>query len=196
MDTEHRLPALLAQDLDHYFGELVLSYQDRLYAFALSLTGSVQDAEDIVQEALLGAYITLVNYPAGRTRLLKLRSWLYKLTLNVVRNHLRRRQLLTIPLEFSEESLDLPNPDGDDPERFFENTESQQEMAKLVHTLPEPYRLVIICSYFEELSYQEIAELLDLPLGTVKSRLHRGLKMLKRTMLSLNQNRSKNYGRY
>jgi RNA polymerase sigma factor (sigma-70 family) len=134
MDTEHRLPALLAQDLDHYFGELALSYQDRLYAFALSLTGSVQDAEDIVQEALLGAYITLVNYPAERTRLLKLRSWLYKLTLNVVRNHLRRRQLLTIPLEFSEESLDLPNPDGDDPERFFESTESQQEMAKLVHT--------------------------------------------------------------
>jgi RNA polymerase sigma-70 factor (ECF subfamily) len=196
MDTEHRLPTLLAQDLDHYFGELALAYQDRLYAFALSLTGSVQDAEDIVQEALLGAYITLGNYPAGRIRLLQLRSWLYKLTLNVARNRLRRRQLLTIPLEFSEDSLDLPTPDGDDPERFFEHIESQQEMAKLIHTLPEPYRLVIICSYFEELSYQEIAELLDLPLGTVKSRLHRGLKMLKHAMLSLNQNRSKNYGRY
>jgi RNA polymerase sigma-70 factor, ECF subfamily len=105
---------------------------------------------------------------------------------------------LAIPLDLWEESqmLDLPDPAGDDPELFFENMESQQEMVKLIHALPEQYRLVITCYYFEDLSYQEIAELLDQPLGTVKSRLHRSLKLLKQTMQPLNQSRSKSYGRY
>jgi RNA polymerase sigma-70 factor (ECF subfamily) len=198
MDNEQILPALLAQDLDRYFWKLAVAYQDQLYAFALHLTGSVQDAEDIVQEALLGAYVTLSHYPSGRTRALQLRPWLYKLMLNVFYNHKRKRRLLAIPLDLSEDNRvrDLPDLDGDDPERFFENVESQQEMAQLVLALPEQYRLVITCYYFEELSYQEIAELLDQPLGTVKSRLHRGLKMLKQTMQSLNQSRSTSYGRY
>ncbi len=198
MDDEQTLAACLAQDLDHYFWEMAASYQDRLYAFAFHLTGSIQDAEDIVQEALLGAYITLSHYPVERIHTLKLRPWLYKLTLNVFRNSRRKSRLPAIPLDLSEESqmLDLSDPAGDNPELFFENTESQQEMAKLILALPEQYRLVITCYYFEDLSYQEIAELLDQPLGTVKSRLHRSLKLLKQTMQSLNQSRSKSYGRY
>ncbi len=140
MDDEQTLPACLAQDLDHYFWEMAASYQDRLYALAFHLTGSVQDAEDIVQEALLGAYITLSHYPVERIRTLKLRPWLYKLTLNVFRNSRRKSRLPAIPLDLSEESqvLDLSDPAGDNPELFFENTESQQEMAKLVLALPEP----------------------------------------------------------
>lgn len=197
MDDERTLLTCLTRDLDHSFWELARSYQDRMYAFAFHLTGSVQDAEDIVQEALLGAYITLSHYPAERIYTLKLRPWLYKLTLNVFRNSRRRSRLLAIPLDLSEESqvLDLPDTSGDDPELFFENTESQQELVKLVHALPEQYRIVIACHYFEELSYQEIAELLDQPSGTVKSRLHRGLKLLKQTMLTTNQSRSKGYER-
>jgi RNA polymerase sigma-70 factor (ECF subfamily) len=197
MDDEQTLLACLAQNLDHYFLEMAKSYQDRLYAFAFHLSGSVQDAEDIVQEALLGAYITLSHYPVERIHTLKLRPWLYKLTLNVFRNSRRRSRLLAIPLDLSEESqmLDLPDLAGDDPELFFENMESQQEMIKLIHALPEQYRIVITCYYYEELSYQEIAELLDQPSGTVKSRLHRGLKLLKQTMQTTKQSRSKNYER-
>src|SRR5258708_8638845 len=165
---------------------MAASYQDRLYAFAFLLTGSFQDAEDIVQEALLGAYITVTHYTVERIQTLKLRPWLYKLTLNVFRNSRRKSRLPAIPLDLSEESqvLELSDPAGDNPELFFENTESQQEMAKLVLTLPEQYRLVITCYYFEDLSYQEIAELLDQPLGTVKSRLHPNLKLLKQTIQS------------
>jgi hypothetical protein len=62
-------------------------HQDRLYAFAFRLAESSQDAEDVVQEALLGAYVTLLHYPTARIRMLKLRAWLYKITLkgNAVR---------------------------------------------------------------------------------------------------------------
>src|SRR5579883_244110 len=170
MDDEQTLLDALVKDLDHAFWQLAVTYQDRLYTFAFRLTGSAQDAEDCVQEALLGAYITLSHYPAARRRTLKLRPWLYKLLLNVVRNHRRRKHLLAMPLDLTEEgqALDLADPHENEPEHFFEQMESQQELAALVHTLPEQYQLVITCYYFEDLSYQEISELLDLQLGTVK----------------------------
>src|SRR5215813_13110346 len=177
MDDEEMLAALLAEDLEGYFGRLVMQYQDRLYAFAFRLAESSQDAEDVVQEALLGAYMTLLHYPTARIRLLKLRAWLYKITLNAFRNQKRGARVLSVPLDVSEGSqvLDVQGNDEDEPERFFEVVERRQGVAELLHTLPEQYRVVVTCSYFEELSYQEIAELLDLPLGTVKSRLHRGI---------------------
>src|ERR1035441_8824245 len=85
-DDEQALLKLLATSLDSTFRQLVLCYQDRLYTFALRLTGSAQDAEDTVQEALFGAYIALSHYTPERIHALKLRGWLYKLTLNVFRN--------------------------------------------------------------------------------------------------------------
>lgn len=198
MNDENTLSALLAQDLDGYFSQLVMAYQDRLYAFAFRLAESAQDAEDIVQEALLGAYVTLSHYPRARIRMLKVRSWLYKVTLNVFRNHKRGARLLSIPLDTSEGSqiLELQSNAEDDPEHFFEDVERHQEVAELVRTLPEQYRLVVTCYYFEELSYQEIAELLDLPLGTVKSRLHRGIQILRQQLQTLGQQRSGSHGIY
>lgn len=198
MDDENTLPALLAQDLDGYFSQLVMTYQDRLYTFAFRLAESAQDAEDIVQEALLGAYVTLSHYPTARIRMLKLRPWLYKVTLNVFRNHKRGARILSVPLDMSEGSqiLELQSKDEDDPAHFFEEVEHHQEVAELVRTLPEQYRLVVTCYYFEELSYQEIVELLDQPLGTVKSRLHRGIQILRQQLQTPSEQRSRSHGIY
>ncbi|HET8840066.1 MAG TPA: sigma-70 family RNA polymerase sigma factor [Ktedonobacteraceae bacterium] len=192
MDDENELAALLAHDLEHTFRRLVVRYQDRLYAFAFRLTGSAQNAEDLVQEALLGAYITLSHYPRARILELKLGPWLYKVTLNVFRNHQRRTTLAVISLDLTEAYalLNLPESNEVQPEWLFEQAELQQEITELVASLPEPYRLVATCYYFEELSYQEIADLLDLPLGTVKSRLHRSLQMLRQNRGSFSQQRN------
>lgn len=192
MDDENELAVLLAHDLEHTFRRLVVQYQDRLYAFAFRLTGSTQNAEDLVQEALLGAYITLSHYPRARILELKLRPWLYKVTLNVFHNYRRRAALTAIPLDLLEEQtlLDLSDSNESRPELLFEQAERQQEITELVASLPEPYRLVATCYYFEELSYQEIANLLDVPLGTVKSRLHRSLQILRQTMCSFSQQRN------
>jgi RNA polymerase sigma-70 factor (ECF subfamily) len=90
MNQSHQeLPALLATDQDCYFEQLVLVYQHRLYAFALRQVGNKQDAEDIVQETFLRAHHALKNYPASRIRTLRLRQWLYKITLNVFFNFTR-----------------------------------------------------------------------------------------------------------
>src|SRR2546430_11706735 len=95
---------LLATDLNGYFSQLMLSYQQRLYAFAWRQTGSPQDAEDIVQEAFIRAYHALADYPPERIRVIKLQSWLYKIPLHIFYRHRSSTRLQCIPLDLSEES--------------------------------------------------------------------------------------------
>src|SRR5260370_29654773 len=95
---------LLATVMDGYFHHLVLSPQQRLYAFALRQVGSPQDAEDIVQESFIRAYHALADYPAERIRIMKLQPWLYKITLNVFYRHSSGSRFQCLPLDLSEES--------------------------------------------------------------------------------------------
>lgn len=179
--SENELPPLLANDLDRYYVDLVQCYQQRLYAFARRLTGNPHDAEDIVQEALVGAYVSLEHYPPLRIQTLKLRPWLYRVTLNVFSHHARSAHLHLVPLDLSDDGQALAMEDSEDerPEALFEQLERQQELEALVASLPERYRIAITCYYFEQLNYQEVAELLEQPLGTVKSTISRGLRLLR-----------------
>ncbi len=178
------LSALLAADLNSYFGQLVLDYQQRLYAFAWRQTGSVQDAEDIVQEALLRAYYALGDYPVERVRTLKLQPWLYKITLHVYYNRARQLKLQVVPLDAAEDSslLDIEDDWHGQPDVAFEDAEQVRELESLLATLPEQYRTAVSLYYFEELSYREIADLLNQPMGTVKSNLHRGVRLLREAL--------------
>lgn len=175
------LPALLATSVNRYFGQLVLDYQQRLYTFALRQTGCAQDAEDIVQEGLIRAYYALGDYPPERVRMLKLQPWLYKIVLHVYYNRLRQSRLHVVTLDAPEESnvLDIEDDAREQPEAIFEEAERLRELESLVATLPEQYRVAVSLYYFEELSYREIAELLNQPMGTVKSNLHRGTRLLR-----------------
>ena len=183
--SENELPLLLAIDLDRYYADLVLFYQQRLYTFAHRLTGNPHDAEDIVQEAFVGAYVSLEHYPPQRIQTLNLRPWLYRVMLNVFSHHARGAHLHLVPLNLSEESQALAIEDKEDeqPEALFEQHERQQEVEALVASLPERYRIAITCYYFEQLNYHEVAELLDQPVGTVKSTISRGIRLL-RTILN------------
>ncbi|HXR66761.1 MAG TPA: RNA polymerase sigma factor [Ktedonobacteraceae bacterium] len=184
--SETELAALLADDLYQHYGQLVLRYQHLLYSFALRLTGSRQDAEDIVQEAFLRAYASLLHFSVPRLRTLKLRPWLYKITLNTFRQYTRTPQFQALPLGLSEQSpaLELPEAELAQPEILYEAKEQQAELEQLVASLPARYRVAIACYYFEQMSYSEIAELLDQPLGTVKSTVSRGTKVLRETQKS------------
>ena len=184
--SETELAALLANDLYRHYGQLVLRYQHLLYGFALRLTGSRQDAEDIVQEAFLRAYASLLHFSTLRLRTLKLRPWLYKITLNTFRQYTRTPQIQALPLDLSEQgsALDLPETELAQPEVLYEAREQQAELEELVASLPARYRVAVTCYYFEQLSYSEIAELLDQPLGTVKSTVSRGTKLLREAQRS------------
>ncbi len=175
---------LLATDLDRYFHHLVLSTQQRLYAFALRQVGSPQDAEDIVQESFIRAYHALADYPAERIRIMKLQPWLYKITLNVFYRHSSGSRFQCLPLDLSEEStlLEIEDEEREQPEKVLENREDLREIEALIARLPEQYRVAVSCYYFEEMSYREIAELLNQPVGTVKSNVHRGMLLLRKTV--------------
>src|SRR5216684_4398284 len=97
------ITALLASDLDRHFGQLVRIYEARLYAFMVRQTGHAQEAEDIVQEALMQAYFALARYAPRQRAEIALRPWLYKIALNIFYGHLRKNKLSSIALDLSEE---------------------------------------------------------------------------------------------
>jgi RNA polymerase sigma-70 factor, ECF subfamily len=177
------LGELLATDLNGYFSHLLLRYQQRLYTFALRQSGNPQDAEDIVQESFIRAYHALADYPAERIRMMKLQPWLYKITLNVFYRQKSNAWQKDAPLDLSEESIHLEIEDDErvQPEHIVEDKEALRELEEMLSRLPEHYRLAVSCFYFDELSYREIADLLNLPIGTIKSQVHRGMLLLRRS---------------
>ena len=180
---EEDLLSLLATDLDRHFRQLVILYQQRLYSFALRLESSPQDAEDIVQETFLRTYHALKSYPVLKVRALRLRQWLYTITLNIFRNRQRKPEHQSMPLDISEDSplLEIEDPSlGPDEEAYWH--EWRRELEMQLASLAERYRVAVTLYYFEDLSYVEIAELLNQPVGTVKAHVHRALRQLHKAM--------------
>jgi RNA polymerase sigma-70 factor (ECF subfamily) len=178
MIDEQSLSAHLADDLDGHFEQLVRAFQDRLYGFALRLTGSRQDAEESTQDAFVRAYRALERYPADRRQALRLRPWLYQITHNVVRNRVRRPSLAVV-------SVDGPVGNGlaaradEQPERVALHAETQSQLARAIANLPARYATAVVLRHVQGLSYAEAAEVLDQPVGTTKSDVHRGLGLLR-----------------
>jgi RNA polymerase sigma-70 factor (ECF subfamily) len=179
------LLALLAKNLDHHYGRLMSAYWQQLHAFILRRTANPHDADDIVQEAFIRAYYALRRYAPEHIRELKMRPWLYKIAWNLYCNFAGRAKLPTsISLDLSEDSPFIePEDDGNEqPEVMLEAAERRHELEALLNTLPPNYRDIISMCYLEELSYQEIADILNLPTGTVRVYAHRGLRLLRKTL--------------
>jgi RNA polymerase sigma-70 factor, ECF subfamily len=180
---DETLTRALAADLDGTFEALVRAYQDRLYAFGLRLTGSPRDAEEIAQDAFVRAYRALARYPGERIETLKLRAWLFQVTVNVARNRARARRPAEVSLAPADGAYDRladrVADEAEQPEQVAERHEEQDRMAAVVATLPERYRAAVVLRHIQGLSYQEIAAVLGQPAGTVKSNVHRGVAYLR-----------------
>jgi RNA polymerase sigma-70 factor (ECF subfamily) len=173
--------AALAADLEGSFEQVVVAYQNRLYGFALRLTGSPQDAEEITQDAFVRAYRALATYPAARIRTLALRPWLHQILLNVFRNRVRHRYLQLVPLDQGHEAgdLELDDDKAARPDTALERAELKASLDALVAALPERYRLAVVLRHIQGLGYGEMAVVLKQPIGTVKANVHRGIRMLR-----------------
>src|SRR5713226_183994 len=128
--ADEQLLSLLATDLDYHFRQLVALYQQRLYSFALRLEGRPQDAEDIVQETFLRTYHALKSYPVLKVRTLRLRQWLYTITLNIFRNRHRKSEHQSIPLNTSDDSplLEIEDPScGPEEEAYWHELRHELE---------------------------------------------------------------------
>jgi RNA polymerase sigma-70 factor, ECF subfamily len=186
--SEAELLLLLTTDLESNFKYLVAAYQHRLCTFISRQTGSFQDAEDIVQETFLHAYFALGNYPAQRIQTLKTLPWLFRIALNIFYTRQRARKIASVSLDLVDQSehglqLDMAD-DRERPDVALEKRADLETLQAFLTELPGPYREAVNLYYFEGIRYQEIAELLNVPIGTVKSNLHRGIRLLRRAFES------------
>jgi RNA polymerase sigma-70 factor (ECF subfamily) len=159
------------------FGVLVARHQRYVYNLAYRLLREVGEAEDLAQEAFLRAWRGLGGFRGEA----KFTTWLYRIVTNLCYNRLSglHRQLLEADLD-DLDSLALPR--EADPSLAVEMVEQRAFLHRQVAALPEKYRLVITLFYLQEFSYQEMAQVLDLPLGTVKTHLFRARERLKRQL--------------
>ena len=157
------------------FGELVLKYQDRLFNTVLHVVGHVEDARDIVQEALVQAFIKLETF----RRESEFYTWLYRIAFNTAVSHRRRRRSI-VPTERARELANLERQAGEnDPVEIFDRKEKCRQVRDAIARLGEDYRAVIVLREIDGCCYETIADVLDLPIGTVRSRLHRARLQLK-----------------
>ena len=181
---DQELVAALAVDVDGHFERVVATYQHRLYAFALRLIGSPQDAEEIAQDAFVRAYQALRRYPSERVRTLSLRPWLHQIVLNVFRNRVRGHKLQLVPLAQDDEGQELEAKDdvAVRPDAAAEHAELRNRLSACVQTLPERYRVAVVLRHVQGLGYGEMATILRQPIGTVKANVHRGLRLLREAL--------------
>ena len=158
------------------FGALVEQYRDNVYRLAYRMCGNAYDADEAAQEAFVAAWRALPNFRGDA----KFSTWLYRLTTNAAIDVMRReKRHQTVG---NGEMVDLAD-DADSPQETVERTEQQEAVQKALATLSEEYREVLLLRYMEELDYAEIAEVLQLPSGTVKSRINRAKAALKTALL-------------
>jgi RNA polymerase sigma-70 factor (ECF subfamily) len=172
-------PRRLADDLDGAFPEFLAHHQDLVYGIALRWTRQPPDAEELAQDAFVRAYRALASYDARRVRELRPRGWLAAITTNLAHNRARR----TVPSTTGLEAVTEMRADGDPgPERLAERRESARLWRRRLATLPARYRRAVELRHVSGLSYPELAEALGRPVGTVKSDVHRGVRLLRRAL--------------
>ena len=164
------------------FGQLVQKYQDRLHNTVVHVVGNVEDAKDVVQEAFVQAFLKLESFQGASA----FYTWLYRIAFNVAATHRRRQGAMR-----SAEQVALA--DGhlrgaaprrgrdatDGPGERLEREERCRQVRHAISQLPEEHRVVLVLREMDGCCYETIAEILDLPVGTVRSRLHRARMQLR-----------------
>lgn len=164
------------------FDRLVERYHKQAYNIAYRMTGNHADAEDLTQEAFVRAFRFFGNY----RRDWPFDNWLYKIMSNLFVDDLRRRpkahlQSLDQPLDLSGSGdvyLEIPDA-GANPERMVMSHELDEHIQRALNGLPNDFRMTVVLADIEGLSYEEISVAMNCSLGTVRSRLHRGRKLLR-----------------
>ncbi len=152
------------------FSAMFKAYDKRVYCTAFRYLGSSEEAADLTQEVFLRAWKNFKNIDPARPVF----PWLFRITKNLCINRWKRKSGSETGLEFPE-----LHPGEDSVENEVVQRESREEIKAAVLSLPEKFREIIILKHYDECSYDEMAEILDIPRGTVMSRLFNARKMLK-----------------
>ena len=178
MSDEELVARSRGGDLDS-FNQLVLRWERPIYALAYRVIGREEEARDVAQETFLRAFRALSGFKGQA----KFSSWLYRITLNLCRDWIRRER--RTPIMQAPEGVDLVELAGEavgteSIDDLVSRKELGRAVARAMALLPEEQRTAIILKEYHGLTFQEIADLLDCPLSTVKTRLYQGLTVLRR----------------
>lgn len=152
--------------------ELVRQHADRVYRLAYRLSGNQHDAEDLTQETFIRVFRSLQNYQPGTFE-----GWLHRITTNLFLDMVRRRgriRMEALPEDYDRLPADAPNP-----EQVFHDARLGPDLQAALDSLPPEFRAAVVLCDIEGLSYEEIGATLDVKLGTVRSRIHRGRQALR-----------------
>jgi RNA polymerase sigma-70 factor (ECF subfamily) len=164
------------------FGEIVSRYKDRIYNLAYRMFGNREEAEDIAQETFLHIFRALGSFRVEE----RFSPWIYRIATNLCLDRLRK-------MKHAVASLDAPaGPEGDipqqvadwshAPEKVYELSEMRADTQEAINALPPKYKVVVVLRHLQDLSYDEIARVLGIPQGTVKTRLFRAREILRRRL--------------
>jgi RNA polymerase sigma-70 factor, ECF subfamily len=169
------------------FAEQAMPYAPQLYSAALRMTRNQADAEDLVQETYLRAYRGFAGFTEGTN----LRAWLYRILTNAFINSYRSRQRRPTETDLADvedmylykrlSTLDAVHASRSAEDQLFDLL-TDDEVKQALEALPENFRLPVLLADVEGFAYKEIAEMLDIPIGTVMSRLHRGRKAMQKSL--------------
>ncbi len=158
------------------FGQLVLKYQDRLFNTVFHVVGHAEDARDIVQETLVQAFLKLESFEHRSA----FYTWLYRIAFNVAVAQ-RRRRRGAVSMDHMPDANPI-SPAVEGPAERLDRKERCGQVRQAIAQLPPEYRTVLVLREIDGCDYETIAEILDLPIGTVRSRLHRGRLQLRETL--------------
>jgi RNA polymerase sigma-70 factor (ECF subfamily) len=169
---DHRLIAECLQGRTAAFGELVCRYQDRLFNTVYRLVDNAEDAQDVVQEAFLNAYQSLDTFKGDS----QFYTWLYRIAFNTAIS-LKRKQKAAVSMHtVKEDGGDVEPVDASEfsqPEHAMQRAEQESRVQRALSRLSAEHRAVLIMKDMEGQKYETMAEILEVPIGTIRSRLHR-----------------------
>ena len=163
------------------FEQIVSEYEDRLCGFAQRMMSNREDAEEVVQDAFVRAHRALNAMTPDERECIRLKPWLFVITLNVARNRLRKKSLPSVSLET------IQNPDRifsgchqhELPESMLERSASIEVVEQALHHLPPGLRDTARLRFIEGRTHIEIATIFKQPVGTIKSRVHRATRIMR-----------------
>ena len=178
---DHDLIAACRAGKTEAFGVLVRRYQDRLYPTVLRLAGCADDASDLLQETFLRAYSKLNRFHGESS----FYTWVYRIAVNLALSGRRRRRPAARLEDFPQGTDTARDPKETDPSLSLERAERDQLIQNALNALAADHRAVVVMKEFDGLRYEEIGAILGVPVGTVRSRLHRARCELRERLRSL-----------
>lgn len=166
------------------FDDEIIPHMDALYNFALRLTSDPNDAEDLVQDTIVKAYRFFSSYEKGTNA----KAWMFRILKNSFINNYRKTSKKPSQVDYDEvssyyESVRADSTDTTDLESLMFREMMDDDLSEALSRLPEDFRTVVLLCDVDGYTYEEIANMLDVPIGTIRSRLHRGRNLLKTELL-------------